>query len=163
MTQPHAYRGFSLQRTANSTKVLITLFLALSALATAVGLIMYQVRTGLTVAGGMEYYAGGESTRTALELLDSTHPHLFTMAFLVFILGHIFALTRVVNKVKTRMALIAFGAVLLDAAAPWIITFAWPPFSAVQVVNSALLASVLLTYLSVPLYEMWFASPAPAS
>ena len=163
MSQMLAYRGFSLQKTANSTKILITLFLGMTAIATTVGVIMYHVRTGLSAAGGMEYYvAEGEPAHSMLELLDATHPHLFTMAFLVFVLGHIFALTRVTSKTKTRLALMAFGSVLLDAAAPWIITYFWPVFSTVQLLNTAVLSGVILAYLAVPMYEMWLASPATA-
>ncbi len=166
MSQMLAYRGFSLQKTANSTKILITLFLGMTAVATTVGVIMYHVRTGLSAVGGMEYYVeDGESAHSMLELLDATHPHLFTMAFLVFILGHIFALTRVTSRTKTRLAFLAFGSVMLDAAAPWIITYLWPLFSTIQLLNTAVLSGVILAYLAVPTYEMWLASaqvPAPS-
>lgn len=164
MSQMLAYRGFSLQKTANSTKVLISLFLGMTAIATTVGVIMYHVRTGLSAVGAAQYYVtDGESAHSMLELLDATHPHLFTMAFLVFVLGHIFALTRVTSKTKTRLALMAFGSVLLDAAAPWIISYIWPFFSTVQLLNTAVLSGVILAYLAVPMYEMWLASPQPVS
>jgi hypothetical protein len=161
-----AYRGFSLQRAARSTKVLLTAFNAVVSLAVGVGIVMYQVRTRLTPLGGVEYYGAGtelDPGPTALELLDATHPHLFASAFLLFILGHLFALTRASGRTKVRLAMIGFSAVVIDAAAPWIVRFVWPPFAALQVVNVAVMAAVILIYLAVPLYEMWFAPPAPAA
>jgi hypothetical protein len=159
MTQFLAYRGFSLRRAARSTKVLLTAFNVVVSLAVAVGIAMYQVRTRLTPAGGAAYYAGSELDPgpTALELLDATHPHLFASAFLLFVLGHLFALTRASSRTKVRLALVGFGAVVLDAAAPWIVRFVWAPFAIVQVLNVAVMAGVILIYLAVPLYEMWLA------
>lgn len=163
MSQFLAYRGFSLQRAARPTKILLTAFTTVVALAVGVGILMYQVRTRLTPVGGVEYYGDSELDPgpSALELLDSTHPHLFASAFLLFVLGHLFALTRASGRLKVRLALLGFGAVVVDAAAPWIVRFLWPPFAAVQVVNIALMAAVIVIYLAVPLYEMWFAPSAP--
>jgi hypothetical protein len=150
----------------------LTAFNVVVSLAVGVGILMYQVRTRLTPVGGAEYYAGNETDPgpSALELLDATHPHLFASAFLLFVLGHLFALTRASGSTKVRLALLGFGTVVVDAAAPWIIRFLWPPFAAVQVVNIAVMAAVILIYLAVPLYEMWFApssgtaaEPQPAS
>ncbi|HXF95610.1 MAG TPA: hypothetical protein VNI61_05860 [Gemmatimonadales bacterium] len=166
MSQFLAYRGFSLRRAAPSTKVLLTAFNAVVALAVAVGIVMYQVRTRLTPAGGAAYYGGTELDPgpSALELLDATHPHLFASSFLLFVLGHLFALTRASQRAKTRLALLGFATVVVDAAAPWVIRFVWPPFALVQVVNTAVMAGVILIYLAVPLYEMWLGSePQPAS
>jgi hypothetical protein len=157
-----AYRGFSLRSAAASTKVLLTAFNVVVAMAVLVGIAMYQVRTGLTAAGGVEHYRGSplDPGPSALELLDATHPHLFASAFLLFVLGHLFALTQISSRIKTRLALLGFTTVVVDAAAPWIVRFLWAPFAAVQVLNVALMAAVILIYLAVPLYEMWLAPPS---
>ncbi|HEX9703733.1 MAG TPA: hypothetical protein VGA20_00615 [Gemmatimonadales bacterium] len=164
MSQFLAYRGFSLQRAAPPTKVLLTAFNVVVSLAVTVGIVMYQVRTRLTPLGAADYYRGSESDPgpSALELLDATHPHLFASAFLLFVLGHLFALTRATSATKTRLALLGFAAVAIDAAAPWIVRYVWAPFAFVQVANIALMAGVIIIYLAVPLYEMWLA-PAPQS
>ena len=167
MSQWLAYRGFAFQRAARSTKVLITAFEAVVSLAVAVGIAMYHVRTALTPSGGAAYYRGTalDPGPTSLELLDATHPHLFATAFLLFVLGHLFALTRASQRTKTRLALLGFAAVVVDAAAPWVVAFVWAPFAVFQVANTAVLSAVILIYLAVPLYEMWLApsAPAPAS
>ena len=163
MSQFLAYRGFSLQRAAPSTKVLLTAFNVVVTLAVVLGVAMYQVRTHLTPPGTAAYYRGTETDPgpSALELLDATHPHLFASAFLLFVLGHLFALTRAPQRTKIRLALLGFATVVVDAAAPWIVLFLWAPFAAVQVVNTALMAAVILIYLLVPLWELWFATPSP--
>ena len=167
MSQYLAYRGFSLQRAAIPTKILLTAFNVVVSLAVGVGILMYQMRTRLTPMGGAEYYGAGSELDpgpSALELLDATHPHLFASAFLLFVLGHLFALTRASGATKVRLAVLGFGTVVVDAAAPWIIRFLWQPFAAVQVVNIAVMAAVILIYLAVPLHEMWFArSSGPAA
>lgn len=161
MSQYLAYRGFDLRRAAVSTKVLLTAFNLVVALAVAVGVVMYQVRTQLTPAGTAEYYAGSAEGPSALELLDATHPHLFASAFLLFVLGHLFALTRASQRIKTRLAILGFAAVVVDAAAPWIVRFVWLPFATIGVLNTALMAAVVTIYLLVPLWELWFARPSP--
>ena len=168
MSQYLAYRGFSLQRAAPSTKVLLTAFNVVVTLAVVLGVAMYQVRTRLTPPGTAAYYRGTETDPggggggpSALELLDATHPHLFASAFLLFVLGHLFALTRAPQRTKIRLALLGFATVVVDAAAPWIVRFLWAPFAAVQVVNTALMAAVILIYLLVPLWELWFATSSP--
>lgn len=161
MSQYLAYRGFDLRRAAVSTKVLLTAFNLVVALAVAVGVVMYQVRTRLTPAGTAAYYAGSADGPSALELLDATHPHLFASAFLLFVLGHLFALTRASQRIKTRLAILGFAAVVVDAAAPWIVRFVWLPFATIGVLNTALMAAVVTIYLIVPLWELWFARPSP--
>lgn len=163
MSQYLAYRDFTLPRAAVSTKVLITAFNVVVALAVGVGVAMYQVRTHLTPLGTAEYYRGadGAGGPSALELLDATHPHLFASAFLLFVLGHLFALTRTSQRLKTLLAILGFAAVVVDAAAPWVVRFLWAPFAALQVVNTAVLVAVIVTYLVVPLWELWFAKPSP--
>lgn len=164
MSQYLAYRGFSLQRAAASTKVLLTAFNVVVALAVAFGVVMYQVRTHLTPAGTAAYYGGADaSAPSALELLDATHPHLFASAFLLFVLGHLFALTRASQRTKTRLAVLGFTTVVVDAAAPWIVRFLWVPFATVGVINTALMAAVVAIYVAVPLWELWFARSAPPS
>ena len=65
MTQYFAYQRFRLWRAPLSTRVLLTLFNATVVLATAVGVLMYRVRTGLGAAGARDYYLGNETTGSA--------------------------------------------------------------------------------------------------
>ena len=119
MTQYFAYQRFRLWRAPLQTRVLLTLFNGTIVLATAVGILMFRVRTGLTPSGAREYYLGNEVTaapgadmqfaRSFKELLDVTHDHAFSQPFLFFVLCHIFALTRVSDGLKIAVYLASFA------------------------------------------------------
>lgn len=166
MTQFYTYRGFSLRTCGNPTKVLITSFLLLVSAGVAIGVINYRLRTGLGVAGAVEWYRGNEASagpadpilyeKTPLELLDATHAHLFGQAFLVFLLAHIFALTPTRSGVKLWSYVAAFAAVVIDVSVPWLIRYVSPAFAVLQPVGLVLLIGTFLLFVIAPLREMWW-------
>ena len=173
MTQYFAFRQFKLWRAPLHTRVLLTLFDVMMVAATAVGILMYRVRTGLTPAGTVAWYLGNEKTarpgdemlfaRSLTELLDVTHPHAFEQSFLFFILCHIFALTRAPSWFKIVVYITSFGSVAVDLATPYLIRYVSPAFAPLQIVNGAVMGAALCTLLAVPLYEMWvYREPAAA-
>lgn len=93
--------------------------------------------------------------RSFRELLDVTHDHAFSQPFLFFVLCHIFALTRVSDRVKIVVYVASFGTVLGDLASPYLIRFVSSRFALSQIVNSAVMTLTLLVLLAVPTYEMW--------
>jgi hypothetical protein len=165
MTQYFAYQRFRLWRAPLQTRVLLTLFNVTIVLATAVSIVMYRVRTGLTPAGARDYYLGNEHTaragdellfaRSFRELLDVTHDHAFSQPFLFFVLCHIFALTRVSDGAKIVVYVASFGSVLVDLAAPYLIRYVSPALAPIQIANGVVMTVVLLVLLAVPTYEMW--------
>lgn len=175
MTQFYTYRGFSLRDCGTPIKVLITSFLLLVSSGVVIGVINYRLRTGLSAAGAVSWYRGNEATagpgesilyeKTALELLDATHAHLFGQAFLLFLLAHIFALTPVRSRIKLWAYVAAFGSVAIDVAVPWLIRYVSPVFAPLQPVGLALMIGTLLLFVIAPLREMLFARvrdvPAP--
>ena len=173
MTQYFAYQRFRLWRAPLQTRVLLTLFNGMIVVATAVSVLMYRVRTGLTPGGARAYYLGNEGTaqagdemlfaRSFKELLDVTHDHAFSQPFLFFVLCHIFALTRVSDRVKIAVYVASFGSVLIDLASPWVIRYVSPGFAALQIANGVLMTAALITLLAVPVYEMWFYREPPVT
>ena len=165
MTQYFAYQRFRLWRAPLHTRVLLTLFNVMMVLATAIGILMFRLRTRLTPAGAVEYYRGNEGTaltgapllfeRSFTELLDVTHAHAFSQSFLFFVLCHIFALTTASNRLKVAVYCLAFGTTAVDLAVPYLIRYASPSFSPLQVANSAVMTLVLIVLLAMPMYEMW--------
>jgi hypothetical protein len=165
VTQYFAFRGFRLWRAPRSTRVLLTLFDVMILAATAIGIVMYRVRTHLTPAGTRAYYLGNEGTarpgeemlfaRSLKELLDVTHAHAFEQTFLFFILCHLFALTRVPERLKIAAYVAAFASVAVDLATPYLIRYLSPAFAPLQVANGLVMSAVLLVLVGVPLYEMW--------
>ncbi len=171
MTQYFAYQRFKLWRAPLHTRVLLTLFNAMIVVGTAVSILMYRVRTGLTPEGSRTYYLGNEGTaqpgddmlfaRSFRELLDVTHDHAFSQPFLFFVLCHIFALTRASDRVKILVYVASFGSVLVDLASPYLIRYVSPAFAPLQVVNGVVMTLTLLTLLAVPTYEMWIYREPP--
>lgn len=164
MTQLYTYRGFSLRRAPTHAKVLITAFLSTVSLAIAVGVVNYRVRTGLSSGGAALWYRGGAAgleEKSALELLDATHPHLFGQAFLFFVLCHLFALTPVRADRKVVLFSLSFLSVVLDAATPWLIRYVSPAFGWLQVAGTVLMVGCFLVLVVVPLREMWLRPPGP--
>ena len=167
MTQFYTYRGFSLRHCGTSIKVLITSFLLLVSSGVVIGVINYRLRTGLGATGAVAWYRGNEATagpedallyeKTALELLDATHAHLFGQAFLLFLLAHIFALTPVRSRIKLWAYVAAFTSVAIDVAVPWLIRFVSPSFAPLQPIGLALMIGTFLLFVIAPLREMWFA------
>ena len=129
------------------------------------------MRTGLTPEGARSYYLGNEGTaragdemlfaRSFKELLDVTHDHAFSQPFLFFVLCHIFALTRVSDRLKIAVYVASFGSVFVDLAAPWLIRYVSPAFAGLQIANGLLMTGALITLLAVPVHEMWFYREPP--
>ena len=165
MTQYFAYQRFKLWRAPLQTRVLLTLFNVMMVLSTAVGILMWRVRTRLTPAGAAAYYRGNEGAadagaemqfeRSFQELLDVTHAHAFSQSFLFFVLCHIFALTKASDRTKIAVYCLAFGTTAIDLGVPYLIRYVSPVFAPLQVANSALMTITLLVLLLVPTYEMW--------
>lgn len=166
MTQYFAYQRFRLWRAPLQTRVLLTMFNVMMVIATAIGMLMFRVRTHLTPAGAVDWYRGNEGTaapgapllfeRSFSELLDVTHAHAFSQSFLFFVLCHIFALTKASDRLKIAVYSLAFGTTAVDLAVPYLIRYASPKFSPLQVTNSVIMTLVLVVLLAVPTYEMWF-------
>lgn len=174
MTQFYTYAGFSLRRAPTPIRVLLTAFIGLASIGFAVGILNYQVRTGLSSRGSAAWYREGVAASTAdpvkveekpaselegktpLELLDATHPHLFNQAFLFFVLGHVLALCALPPGLKHAVYAAAFGGVLIDAASPWLIRYAGPGWAWLQLGGHLLLTAALLALVVLPLREMWF-------
>jgi len=166
MTQYYAYKRFRLDRAPKNTRVLITCFYFMIVLAVAVGVLNYKVRTDLTPTGATEWYLGNENAsgqvsellfpKTAREMLDVTHPHLFEQTIIIFILCHFFGLTRVGESTKRWIYILSFFSVLLDAGMPWLVRFVSPQFAIGHVVSVTLLSAMFLILMVVPLREMWW-------
>ena len=165
MTQYFAYQRFKLWRAPLHTRVLLSLFNLTVVIGTAVSILMYRVRTGLTPGGSASYYLGNEGragageemlfARSFKELLDVTHAHAFSQPFLFFVLCHIFALTRVQDGWKIAVYVASFVSVLVDLGVPYLIRYVSPAYGVLQIVTSIVMTLTLAALLIVPTYEMW--------
>ncbi len=164
--QYYSYKRFRLDRAPVNTRVLITCFYTVMALAVTVGILNYKVRTQLTPDGTAAWYRGNEHAtgevsellfpKSVRELLDVTHPHLFEEGLIVFVFCHLFGLTRVRERSKRWVYVLSFAAVIVDTAMPWLTRFVSPAFAPVHIGTTAWLGSMMLILMLRPLYEMWF-------
>ncbi|HEX7878639.1 MAG TPA: FAD:protein FMN transferase [Candidatus Eisenbacteria bacterium] len=167
MTQYHADRKFTLAGAPRHIRVLITSFNVIVLIALLVGVVNYWDKTGMTPAGVRAWYRGNEGEaviddapmtfeKTFRELLDATHPHLFGQGVLLFILSHIVALTGLSERRKIAIYLLSFGAMLLDAAMPWLIRYVSPGLAPLSIVSLLFLTCMFALQVIVPIREMWF-------
>lgn len=189
MTQFMRLPGFSLRGASVEIKLLITSFLMLASFGVVVGIVNYQVRTGLTASGSAAWYRGalangggpdtGENRRidgddghgaglseaqgldakTPLELLDATHPHLFNQALLFFLLGHLLALCSLSRRLKNTLFVGGYLGVAVDTASPWLIRYGGAGFAWLQLMGHVLLVATFLGMVVLPLRDMWFRRP----
>jgi hypothetical protein len=126
----------------------------------------------MTPAGVKAFYRGNENEelspgesmafeKTFRELLDATHPHLFGQGVLLFILSHILALTGLSQRAKITIYIASFGAMLLDAAVPWLIRYVSPGLAPLQIFSILLLTTSFLAQMWFPIRDMWLL-PRPA-
>jgi hypothetical protein len=166
VTQYYSYKRFRLDRAPVNTRILITCFYVMMALAVTVGVLNYKVRTGLTPQGTVEWYLGNENAegevsellfaKSVREMLDVTHPHLFEEGIIIFVLCHLFGLTKVRERRKRWVYILSFSAVILDTGMPWLTRFVSSAFAPVHILSTALLTVMFVILMVRPLYEMWW-------
>lgn len=145
-----------------STRFVYTFFLAFSLASYVVMIALAAPRSGFSPASVSAYYAGGDGryAKTAGELLEVTHFHLFSMPLLLFVQGHLFLMTRWPRGLKLAIVIAAFAGCALDMGAPWLVVYVSPDLAVTKLLARALLGPALIAFALVPLYEMWWARDA---
>ncbi len=143
-----------------NTKLIITYFMMFMLAASAFSIYMSWERTRLTSDGAAAYYRGDEARmmfpKERLELIETTHFHLFMTPVIVLTVGHLFLMSAWSRRWKTAVITAAFGYAALDVAKPWLVRFVAPEFAVLAPFNSALFGATMLLCILVPLYEIWF-------
>lgn len=166
MTQYYAVPKFSLNRARISTKVLITLFLIGTLLATWLSVYTLHHRTGLTVDGLVRYYLGNEGDPNAVEILfpksksemlEFFHIHSFTLLLLIFILCHFVALVTASEGRKIANFILTFLSFLGMMIFPWGIRFCPRPacWAAAAVTSGFVFLGVTAIGGVAVLWEIW--------
>ena len=141
------------------TKTIYTLYLAFSVIGFAVMGVLASTRAGWAPGAIATYYIGDESMglygKTAGELIELTHFHLFAIPLFLFVTGHVFLLSRWPAGLKIGIVLAAFLGAAGLIAAPWLIIRLSPHWSLLTLAARMLLAGAFLVFLLVPLWEMW--------
>jgi ABC-type enterobactin transport system permease subunit len=152
------YLKHGLQSLQWSTRFVYTLFLAFSLAGYVVMIALATQRSGFSASSISTYYAGDgvQYAKTAGELLEVTHFHLFSMPLLLFVQGHLFLMTRWPRRLKIALVVAAFAGAALDLAAPWCVLYVSRDLAFVKILARALLGPALLAFTLVPLRDMWW-------
>jgi len=140
-----------------STRFVYSLFLVFSLASYVVMIALAGQRSGFSTASVADYYAGGGDryAKTAGELLEVTHFHLFSMPMLLFVQGHLFMMTRWPRRLKIALVVAAFAGAALDLAAPWMVLYLSRDWAVLKMLARMLLGPALAAFAIVPLHEMW--------
>jgi hypothetical protein len=124
---------------------------------------VHQTAT-FSLSGLKARFSGPESpeiaTFTALELLQTTHTHLFTMAFLQFMAGGLFLLSSAPPRMKAWLGGGGFGLVALDHGAMWVVR-SFPALTPGILVSGGLLGLCLLLELCWCLWDLSLGHSSP--
>lgn len=91
-------------------------------------------------------------------LLDITHPHVFEIPIVLFILAHFLMRTRAGEWFKLATYAAAFGGMASFIAAPWLVRYwsvSWTPS---LYIGAGLMGVTVIIMVVVPLWEMWWPS-----
>lgn len=113
----------------------------------AVALAMVHLSSTFTPSGLGARFAGPEteaiSPHTFLSLLQTTHTHLFTLAFLQALLGGLFLLSSASERLRGALAGGTFALILADHVAMWAVKGAGPAWSPLLFASGAAMTAAL--------------------
>ncbi len=144
-----------------SFKVLISLFLVMVAIGYVFGLIHIYTDVGYSYTGIVTHYRGTEKAldvppELALaKLIHQQHVHVFGLSMLFLLIGTIFTMTQLPERVKVIFVMAPFLGLLLDMSSFWLIVFSSPIFAWGAMVFGGFMALSFFLILGRPLYEMW--------
>lgn len=155
------FSAFSFERAGASFKILVTFFIVLVGIGYVFGLINIYNNVGLSYTGIVVHYRGSETEMTVppdfafAKLISEHHVHLFAMSMLFFLVGMLFVLTDLPEKVKVPIILCPFIGMLVDFSSLWLVVFSSPLFGWLSLVFGGLMGVSFFFILGRPLYEMW--------
>ncbi|MCI0454412.1 MAG: hypothetical protein L0Y68_05400 [Candidatus Dadabacteria bacterium] len=149
---------YTLSNASPGIKIITTIFLLFMVPGLTTNLLIVYSKTGWSYDGLIEYYKGVESgyAKSYMELLETTHFHIFSMPVVFLILAHIFLMCSWGYRTKIAVIVISFLAIFAEICSPWLITYVSPKFALLMIFSGISISLNLLIYTVVPLYEMWF-------
>src|SRR5262245_11783872 len=173
---------YPLSRSDTTTKVLITIFLLTTLAAfTVAELNVYdkvgRIKNGVVQRYGPEEVDGAATSNTGqsadtsslpLEtepsvarmntftaLLDITHPHVFEIPLVLFVLAHFLMRTRAANWFKLASYLLAFSGVTAFLAAPWTVRYLSPRMAPLLYAGAIAVGLSSFMMIAVTVWDMW--------
>ena len=91
-------------------------------------------------------------------LVDVTHPHVFELPVVLFVLAHFLMRTRAADWFKLANYVVAFGGMAAFLATPWIVRYASERAAPLLLVGAVAIGTTSLLMIAVSIVDMW--SPA---
>jgi hypothetical protein len=89
------------------------------------------------------------------EMLNITHTHILSMAFMFFCTGGIFLFSSLNEKLKVFLIIEPFAAIATSFTSMWLMRYVHPAFSWLLVASSGSAAIIFFVVACLSLYEMW--------
>jgi len=89
-------------------------------------------------------------------LIQTSQTHLFGQTLIAGLLGLIFLLASVRERLKTLIVALPFVGTLMDIGGMWLTRFAWPSLSMLVIAGGSLFALGYVLIAVISLYELWF-------
>lgn len=112
-----------------------------------------------------QYYLGHEASlsfpKSFLQLLETAHSHAFMMGLIYITLAHIVLATRIPRGMKLVLITGGFLVTGLDLMMPWVIRYGFAGLA--PLLPAAWVGEWIfyLSYVVIPLYDMWLKAPDP--
>lgn len=157
-------RGYLIVNANRETKLVYTFFLCFVALGfVTIGIYQWRI-IGWGVPQLIAHYLGDASQmmfpKEFLQLLETSHAHAFMMGLIYLTLAHILIACRMTPFWKKLLIVMGFLATAVDLIGPWLIRYVSQDFAALLLSGWIWMWLIYLTYLVIPLLDMWFI-PAP--
>ncbi len=173
---------YPLSRSDTTTKVLITLFLLTTLAAFTVAELNVYDKVGRIKNGVVQRYGPEETVDTATAnpgqaadmsslpldteppvarmntftaLLDVTHPHVFEIPLVLFVLAHFLMRTSAANWFKLASYLLAFGGVTAFIAAPWTVRYLSPRTAPLLYAGAITVGVSSFLMIAITVWDMW--------
>ncbi len=163
---PNTYK---LTTASSNLRLVLTLFLLMTALGFATNMAMTYRQTHFSLKGIAEYYRGATDAsgemiiypKSVADLLWNSHVHLFMMPVVFLVLCHIFYMTSAPDLLKKGLTWVVFLSAFAEIGAPWLIRFVSPAFSVVMAFSGSFMGIGMMVLIGVPLYEVWLKPREP--
>src|SRR5262249_20853778 len=177
---------YPLHATDRNTRILITMFLASMIAAFGVaGLNIYdkvgRMKEGIGARYGpetadakpsssddelpMEDATGAIPTQLSARmntfgsLVDITHPHLFQIPMMLFVLAHFLMRTRTRGWFKLGNYITAFGGMIAFVVTPWLVRYSSLRWTPLLYIGACAMGLTVVVMVVVPIWDMWRGHP----
>lgn len=164
---------YPLSRSDTGTKVLITLFLVTMAVSIGVAELNVKDKVDWSSEGVVRRYGPDEEESAPLDelplegsplvarmntftlLLDVTHPHVFELPLVVFVLAHFLMRTRAPSWFKVSNYVVSFAGVAAFLSSPWVVRYVSIGAAPLLLVGAVMVGLSSVMMIVVPLWDMW--------